>query len=224
MRRLAWNSARVARTILRLRDPDNGRLRANSAGEQRWSQLGRRAKVSLPIHFIGQESAQMKRFPIVRCLRGVVSVLIAAVAFAVLAPAAPAFAAGIDANARALAKLDDDWSKAAATRDAERVAAFYAEDAITYPPNEPMTTGRAAAKKVWAAYFADPTFKISWKTLHAGVSKSGDLGFTTGTYEDSYKGPDGKLVTENGKYVCIWQKQKDGSWKAIHDTWNSDSK
>jgi ketosteroid isomerase-like protein len=166
----------------------------------------------------------MSRFSLGKRLQGLVSLFAAAVAFAVVVPASSALAAGIDANAKALAKLDDDWSKVAATKDAERVASFYAEDAIAYPPNEPMTIGRSAAKKVWAAYFADPSFTISWKTVHAGVSKSGDLGFTTGTYEDSYKGADGKLVTEKGKYVCIWKKQKDGSWKAIHDTWNSDSK
>jgi ketosteroid isomerase-like protein len=56
------------------------------------------------------------------------------------------------------------------------------------------------------------------------VAKSGDLGFTTGTYEDSFKGTDGKMVSEKGKYVCMWKKQKDGTWKAIHDIWNSDAK
>jgi ketosteroid isomerase-like protein len=40
------------------------------------------------------------------------------------------------------------------------------------------------------------------------VSASGDLGFTAGTYEDSFKGPDGKLVTEKGKYVSTWRKEK----------------
>lgn len=38
------------------------------------------------------------------------------------------------------------------------------------------------AKKLWAAYFADPTFTIFWKTMHAPVS--GDLSYTAGTYED----------------------------------------
>lgn len=127
-------------------------------------------------------------------------------------------------EAKALAKLDDDWSKAAATADAGRVAAFYAEDAIAYPPNEPVAIGRPAAQKVWAAYFADKTYRISWKTDHAEVAKSGELGFTTGTYEDSFTGPDGKQVNGKGKYVCVWRKEKDGTWKAIHDTWNSDSK
>ena len=104
------------------------------------------------------------------------------------------------------------------------MASFYAEDAIAYPPNEPVAIGRPAAKKVWASYFADSTLSISWKTVHAEVSKSGDLGFTAGTYEDSFRGPDGKLVREKGKYVCTWKKQKDGTWKAIHDIWNTDSK
>jgi ketosteroid isomerase-like protein len=124
--------------------------------------------------------------------------------------------------AQALAKLDEDWSAAAATRDAKRVASFYAENAIAYPPNEPMAIGRAAAEKVWAAYFAEPTYKLSWKTSHAEVN--GVLGYTTGTYEDSFQGPDGKTVYGKGKYVCVWKKQADGTWKAIHDMWNTDSK
>ncbi len=128
----------------------------------------------------------------------------------------------MSAEAKALAKLDDDWSAAAATRDAKRVASFYAEDAIAYPPNEPMAIGRAAAEKVWAAYFADPTYKISWKTTHADAT--GSLGYTTGTYEDSFKGPDGKTVNGKGKYVCVWKKQSDGTWKAVHDMWNTNSK
>ena len=125
-------------------------------------------------------------------------------------------------EAKALAKLDDDWSAAAATRDAKRVASFYAEDAIAYPPNEPVAVGKAAAEKVWARYFAEPTYNLSWKTTHAEVS--GAFGYTAGTYEDSFKGPDGKMVVGKGKYLCVWRRQSDGKWKAVHDMWNTDSK
>ncbi|MBC8105980.1 MAG: DUF4440 domain-containing protein [Anaerolineae bacterium] len=146
------------------------------------------------------------------------------VALALLVLTSFALASEMDAGAKTLAKLDDDWSNAAATRDAAKVAAFYADDAIAYPPNAPMSVGRAAVQKVWASYFEDPSFKISWKTLHAGVSKSGDMGFTSGPYEASWKGPDGKTVTEKGKYLCTWQKQTNGTWKATHDMWNTDAK
>jgi ketosteroid isomerase-like protein len=158
-------------------------------------------------------------------LQSLVLVLAAAGTFAVLFSVLPALAADdMDAAAKALAKLDDDWSAAAATKDAEKVASFYAENAIAYPPNEPVCNGRAVAKKVWAAYFADPSFAISWKTTHAEVAKSGELGFTSGTYEASFQGPDGKMIHEKGKYLCNWKKQADGTWKAIHDMWNSDAK
>ena len=166
----------------------------------------------------------MKRFTMSTPTQGLICAVAAACTFAVLLSAFPTFAADMDANAKALVKLDDDWSKAAAAKDVDKVASFYADDAIAYPPNEPAANGREAAKKVWAAYFAVPDFKISWKTTHAEMAKSGDLGFTAGTYEDSFKGPDGKMVSEKGKYVCLWKKQKDGSWKAIHDIGNSDAK
>jgi ketosteroid isomerase-like protein len=130
----------------------------------------------------------------------------------------------MSAKAKVLAKLDDEWSAAAVARDVDRVASFYAEDAIAYPPGEPVAVGKAAAKKVWAAYFADPSFSISWKTLRAEVSKSGELGYTSGTYEASYKGPDGKPVAEKGKYLCTWKLQADGTWKAVHDMWNTDAR
>jgi ketosteroid isomerase-like protein len=147
------------------------------------------------------------------------AILVGLLSATACAPAADPVAIG-----KALTQLDDDWSKAAGARNVDAVAAFYATDAIAYPPDAPVAVGFDAAKKVWAAYFADSTFRISWKTTHAGGSKGGDLGYTTGTYEDSFIGPDGKKVTEIGKYVCIWAKQADGSWKAIHDTWNTDSK
>ena len=75
-------------------------------------------------------------------------------------------AADMDANAKVLARLDDDWSMAAGGRDADRVASCYAEDASAYPPNEPVAKGRAAARKVWAAYVVDQTYTISSKATH----------------------------------------------------------
>lgn len=166
----------------------------------------------------------MNRLSADRSGRVLLSILIAGAALAARPTLAAKPTVDPDAEAKALVQLDDDWAKAAARRDVDRVTSFYAEDAIAYPPSQPMAIGKAAARKVWADYLCDSSFTISWKTAHSGVAKSGDLGFTTGTYEDSYKGPDGKMVNETGKYVCIWKKQADGSWKAIHDTWNTDSK
>ena len=131
--------------------------------------------------------------------------------------------AGAEAqNAKALIALDNDWSNAAVAKNVDRVASFYAADAVVYPPNEPIAVGRAAARKVWARYFADPTYQVSWKTTSAGVENN--TGWTAGTYQDSWKGSDGKTIVGKGKYLCVWRKGADGKWKAIHDMWNSDTK
>jgi ketosteroid isomerase-like protein len=138
------------------------------------------------------------------------------------ASAGPAAAAGVDSNASVLVKLDNDWSASAGKRDIELLASFYSDDAIVYPPNDVVLVGRPAAKKFWAAGLADPTYSTSWKTVNAQVSSGADLGFTSGTYEESYKGTDGKMVKNTGKYVTIWAKDKNGDWKAIRDIWNAD--
>jgi ketosteroid isomerase-like protein len=127
-----------------------------------------------------------------------------------------------DKAAKALIAVDDAWSNAAVARNVDAVASFYAEDGVAYPPSEPVAVGRAAARKVWAAYFADPTFQISWKATSAGVESR--TGWTVGTYQASVKGSDGKTNVEKGKYVTVWRKGADSKWKAIHDMWNSDAK
>ncbi|CAN5482121.1 hypothetical protein BH09PLA1_BH09PLA1_01950 [soil metagenome] len=163
----------------------------------------------------------MIHFPVRQGVR-VIPLLAVFGAFAILCSASFAPASDMDEHGKALANLDDEWSAAAAARDVERVASFYADDAVVYPPNEPVAKGKAAATKVWAQMLSDPSFKLTWKATHAEAR--GDLGFTAGTYELSMTGPDGKPMTEKGKYLCVWEKQKDGSWKAVHDMWNSDAK
>lgn len=139
-------------------------------------------------------------------------------------PSASAADATDDA-AKALEKLDEDWSNAATTRDAGKIAAFYAHDAITCLPNSPMLFGREKTQEFWALFFKDDTtLTISWLTVHAELSKSGDLGSTIGLYKIERKARDGKMVTDVGTHLCVWKKQSDGTWKAIHDMWNTDAK
>lgn len=127
-------------------------------------------------------------------------------------------------EARELASLDDQWSAVAGARDVEKVASFYAPDAVVYPPNEVAAVGYANAKAAWAAMLADPSLKLSWKTNRAEVSKGGELGYTAGTYALSVNGPDGKTIHDTGKYLCVWKKGPDGKWLAVDDMWNSDLK
>ena len=117
--------------------------------------------------------------------------------------------------------MDAQWSKAAGSRDVEAVVSYYADDAIVLPPNAAIVTGKAAAQKAWAAELV-PGSSTSWTASTVVASASGDMVYDQGTYSATMAGPGGKPVADKGKYLCVWKKQADGSWKAVADTWNSD--
>lgn len=166
----------------------------------------------------------MRRLSAIRFLQAMALVLAAGAALALLLSAAHAPAAVPAQDPRVLAKLDDEWSDVVLAKDPDRIASYYTPDAILYPPGQPLIIGQAAAKKLWADLFADTSYMFNWETLRTGVAKSYDLGFTTGNYEASFQGPSGERVREIGKYVLIWKKQKDGSWKVSQHMWNLDTK
>jgi uncharacterized protein (TIGR02246 family) len=113
------------------------------------------------------------------------------------------------------------WSKAAASRDTATVGSYYADDAVVLPPNAPLVTGKDAAQKAWSAMLI-PGNSVQWTPVKVAVSSSGDMAYDRGTYTASMTGADGKVMSDTGKYLCVWKKQADGSWKAIEDSWNSD--
>ncbi|MGA7930824.1 MAG: DUF4440 domain-containing protein [Candidatus Sulfotelmatobacter sp.] len=63
---------------------------------------------------------------------------------------------------------------------------------------------------------------ITWRPNKADVARSGELGYTSGTYEMSFKDASGKAVADKGKYLMVWKKQADGAWKVLFDMSNSD--
>ncbi|SRR6266540_2845552 len=131
-------------------------------------------------------------------------------------------AADTKAIEQALRDLDAQWSAAAGAKDLEKTVAFYSEDAVVLPTNAPAATTKDAIRNTWKDLLASPGLTISWKTTKVEVARSGDIAYTTGTYELTMNGPTGKLVPDHGKYVEVWKKQADGKWNVAVDIWNSD--
>ena len=52
------------------------------------------------------------------------------------------------------------------------------------------------------------------------MSASGDMGFTWGQYEGDSKDAEGNPVKKTGRYMTVWKKQPDGSWKVELDASN----
>jgi ketosteroid isomerase-like protein len=115
---------------------------------------------------------------------------------------------------------DAAWLKVYSAKDLEKSVAFCDEQGSMMAPNAPIATGKAAIKKLISSDFASGD--LVWHADKAGVAQSGDLGYTSGTYKFSFKDPSGRPAVDNGKYLTVWKKQADGSWKVLFDMFNTD--
>ena len=61
---------------------------------------------------------------------------------------------------------------------------------------------------------------LAWHPVYASGAGSGDLGFTIGDYLLTARGPSGAAVQRVGKYLTVWKRQKDGTWKFVIDGGN----
>ena len=121
-----------------------------------------------------------------------------------------------------LRDLDAQWSAAAGAKDVDKTVSYYAADAIVMPPNAPAATTKEAIRSAWKEMLTSPGAAISWKATKVEVAKAGDLAYVSGTYEETMTDASGKPVKDRGKYVEIFKKQADGTWKVVADIWNSD--
>jgi uncharacterized protein (TIGR02246 family) len=117
----------------------------------------------------------------------------------------------------ALMQADRDFDAVTAAKGADGWASFFAEDGRMYRANGEIVRGRAAIRALMAPLFGNPKNSLRWQPDSAEVAQSADLGYTTGTSKARVAGPDGKIAERDGKYVTIWRKQKDGSWKVALD-------
>ena len=127
-----------------------------------------------------------------------------------------------DADANAIKDAEAQWSKAAAAKNADETVSYYADDASMLAPNMPIVLGKPSIRGVWGQFMANPGFSISWQSNKAEAARSGDLGFDIGTYQLTMSDPQGKQISDHGKYTVVWKKQADGKWKAVADMFNSD--
>jgi ketosteroid isomerase-like protein/quercetin dioxygenase-like cupin family protein len=120
----------------------------------------------------------------------------------------------VEQERMALLEADRQWSQAAT--DLDLFMSYYTSDATSYPPGMPALVGPDAIRKTFTEMYSVPGFSLSWTADKAEVSASGDVGYTTGTYDLTMGG-----VKDSGKYITLWRKQPEGTWKVTADIFNS---
>ena len=113
------------------------------------------------------------------------------------------------------------FSAAAVKADTATIAGLYADDAIVMGPNNPALRGHDAIAKGFESMASE--MKLTGLKLQTqDVIVAGEYAIETGAYDLTASPPKAKPVHDVGKYVVVWKKQADGSYKLLRDIYNSD--
>lgn len=116
----------------------------------------------------------------------------------------------------AIRTADMDFSRDATKfGTGEAFGRYAAEDAQIFSgPGEFISGPRAITQS-----FGPTTTKTSlvWHPVHGEVSAAGDLGFTVGNAVFTGEREDGAPLIRHSKYLTVWKRQRDGSWRYVVD-------
>jgi uncharacterized protein (TIGR02246 family) len=135
-------------------------------------------------------------------------------------PPAPAF--DLDGAKKGIAEANAKWIDGMKRGDAEAVSQLYMEDAILLPPNAAMAKGRKAIKDDFETMMKSWVKLTDMTLVTLEINGSGDFAYEVGNYAMTFEIPGGNPpVSDTGKYLAIWKKQADNTWKYHVDSWSS---
>jgi uncharacterized protein (TIGR02246 family) len=113
----------------------------------------------------------------------------------------------------------NDWQ----AKDADKIVSHYAPDAVLLITNMPAIKGSDAIKSGIGPMLKDPHMSLTFSPTLVVIAKGDDMAYTQGVYTMTYTEPrTGSTLIEKGKYVTVYKKQDDGTWKAVEDIDNAD--
>ena len=114
----------------------------------------------------------------------------------------------------------EQFVQALARGDAAGCAGVYPEDGKLLPTNSPMLTGRQAIQEFWQGAIDMGVKSATLQTLE--LDEQGDTAIEIGAYTLDIQPEGADAIKDIGKYIVVWKRQSDGSWKWAVDMINTD--
>ncbi len=116
----------------------------------------------------------------------------------------------------AIEKINAEFLDAYNRGDAAAIATGYIEDSAVLPPNQPTVRGRQAIETLFKEMIEEIGGTGSFEIVE--VADAGDLAYQWANY--SFEGGES---SDAGKFVEVYNRQADGSWKIRLSIFNSDN-
>lgn len=125
---------------------------------------------------------------------------------------------GVTPGAEFLYQLEAKFAADTAKGGGKAFAAWFAPDAVTLANGKAPVVGSDAIAA--AATWSPESYQLTWTPEGGRMAAGGDMGFTWGRYQGVAKDAEGNTVKTSGRFMTVWKKQPDGTWKVELDASN----
>ncbi len=126
-----------------------------------------------------------------------------------------------EADERAVRALVEQEVAAANKGDVDVLVSLWTEDAVRMQPNGPAVIGKEALEAQYRSIFEYVT--LEYAVVLEEVVVAGEWGFGRGTYTvTATPRAGGEPSEDRGKFIDIYRRLPDGTWKYARHIWNSD--
>ena len=177
------------------------------------------------------QSRQQNNYKMKKMNYSVIAAVCVAISFFVIgcsAPAPKATEASVQVEAKPdmeavkaeIQALESSWAAADNARDANAVAAFYADDALSMSNDKPTLVGKAAILEDIQSGLAEKA--VGSTVVYKVQEVFGDENIVTEVGTSTVKDASEKVIS-TGKYMAVWEK-RNGKYICIRDIYNNDAK
>lgn len=109
------------------------------------------------------------------------------------------------------------WNDALTAKDVDRLASFYAKDAVLFDVTAPDHTGRDAIRAVWQNSFKEmpADARMMYDDLHVRGSDTAAVLFGYSVLK-SEREPDHMISSMRVRFTVFYEKI-DGQWRSVHE-------
>ena len=121
-----------------------------------------------------------------------------------------------EADISAVMEATTQYGTSIINGDFDKLRSLMSSEMVLLPPEAPGQQGIDAAIQYMQGF---PSMEGSISPEQ--VNGSGNQAVVRGTYNLRFSVNDTTQVSDNGKYIEVWEKLEDGSWKITTDIWNT---
>jgi ketosteroid isomerase-like protein len=119
-----------------------------------------------------------------------------------------------------LLDLEARFANDVAARGGPGFAMWFAPDGVLLGNGAAPLVGQVAIAK--STTWSPKDYQLTWTATDAVMGPSGDIGYTWSHYEGHGKDGNGNPVLTSGRFITIWRREPDGSWKVALDAGAND--